>query len=398
MKKGIFFILLVLLKTTLFAQSYDVLNYYLNGTPVNGVKIKTNIPYLNSSQMPTIHITGYNYGTQNTIGLDIVWYIYGGQFTSYSVSSSGGYTPIILLSNENGKVVIFINDKSYYQRFKVTAYALGMSEAASWFTGWTTADEPLNGTNTVQLSYTNKLGNLTVNGNIGIGTATPGQSLEIYNPAPLIRYNRGSSYTWETGVGNGTTIPLSYFVIRDVSMNQIPLAIAPTTGYVGIGTTTPGANLDVNGTTYSRKLFVGAHDANTITNMGVNNLLAVNGTAVFVRAKVALYGSAWPDYVFAPTYQMPTLDSLEKFIETNSHLPEIPTAEDVKKNGIDLGENQAVLLKKVEELTLFIINQNKQTEELKNLIKEETNKNEVQAEKILELEKKLEALEKKSAN
>ena len=169
-------------------------------------------------------------------------------------------------------------------------------------------------------------------------------------------------------------------------------------GNVGIGTTTPAANLDVNGTTYSRKLFVGTPDANTITNMGANNLLAVNGTAVFVRAKVALYGSAWPDYVFEPTYQMPKLDSLEKFIKSNSHLPGIPNAGDVKKNGIDLGENQAALLKKIEELTLFTIEMNKQSKELRNTINEQVKKNEVEAEKIGELENKVKALEEKSAN
>jgi hypothetical protein len=297
MKKFILFILLVLIKTSISAQSYEVLNYNFNSTPVNGVKIKTNIPYTNGTQMPTVHITGYNYGTQNTIGLDIVWYIYGGEFINYGASSSGGYTPAILLSNENGKVVIFINDRSYYQRFKVSVFAQGMSEVATWFTGWTAVDEALNGTNTVQVIYTNKLGNVTVNGSVGIGT------------------------------------------------------------------TTPAANLDVNGTTYSRKLFVGAPDANTISNMGANNLLAVNGTAVFVKAKVALYGSAWPDYVFAPTYQMPTLDSLEKFIKINRHLPEIPTAENVKNDGIDLGNNQALLLKKIEELTLIVIEQNKTIKE-----------------------------------
>jgi len=332
MKKLVLFTLLILIKTSISAQSYEVLNYNFNSTPVNGVKIKTNIPYTNGTQMPTVHITGYNFGSQNTISLDIVWYIYEDAFVNYGASSSGGYTPNIQLSNENGKVVIFINDRSYYQRFKVSVFAQGMSEVATWFTGWTAVDEALNGTNTVQVLYNNKLGNVTVNGNLGIGT------------------------------------------------------------------TTPAANLDVNGTTYSRKLFVGAPDANTISNMGANNLLAVNGTAVFVKAKVASYGSAWPDYVFAPTYQMPTLDSLEKFIKINGHLPEIPTAENIKNDGVDLGENQAVLLKKVEELTLFIIDQNKQTEELKNLIREETNKNEVQAEKILQLENKLKALEKKSAN
>jgi hypothetical protein len=400
MKKVILFILLILIKTSMFAQSYEVLNYNFNSTPVNGVKIKTNIPYTNGSQMPTIHITGYNYGTQNTIGLDIVWYIYGGEFINYGASSSGGYTPAILLSNENGKVVIFINDKSYYQRFKVSVFAQGMSEAASWFTGWTVADETLNGTNTVQLTYTNKLGNLTVNGNIGIGTATPGQSLEIYNPAPLIRYNRASSYTWEAGVGNGTTIPLSYFVIRDVSMNQIPFAIAPTTGNVGIGTSAPKAKLDVNGNIYSNgKIFIGMPDANTLTQIA-NYSLAVNGTAVFNKAKVSLYGN-WPDYVFSPSYKLTPLDSIEQFITVNGHLPEMPKAKEVEKNGIDLGETQALLLKKIEELTLFAIEQNKQSqkllkiageqakqsENLQKTIDQQNKKIEEQSERISDLEK-----------
>ena len=92
--------------------------------------------------------------------------------------------------------------------------------------------------------------------------------------------------------------------------------------------------------------------------------LAVNGSAIFTKAVVKL-NSAWPDYVFTPDYKMSKLDSLESFINCNGHLPEIPTAEDVRKNGIDLGENQAILLKKIEELTLIVIQQNKEITDLK---------------------------------
>jgi len=137
-------------------------------------------------------------------------------------------------------------------------------------------------------------------------------------------------------------------------------------GNVGIGTMAPDAKLDVNGTTYSRKVFIGLPDANTVSNMGSNNLLAVNGTAVFVKAKVAVYGSTWPDYVFTPNYKLTSLDSLEQFIQLNKHLPEVPTADDVQKNGIDLGENQALLLKKIEELTLIVIEQNKRIDSLQS--------------------------------
>jgi hypothetical protein len=141
-------------------------------------------------------------------------------------------------------------------------------------------------------------------------------------------------------------------------------------GNVGIGTITPAATLDVNGTTYSRKMYVGLPDANIITNMGSNNLLAVNGTAVFVKAKVAVYGqTTWPDYVFSPSYNLTPLDSLEQFIQLNKHLPEIPSATDVQKNGIDLGDTQVLLLKKIEELTLIIIEQNKRIEKLELISK-----------------------------
>jgi hypothetical protein len=115
--------------------------------------------------------------------------------------------------------------------------------------------------------------------------------------------------------------------------------------------------------------------------------LAVNGSAIFTKAVVKL-NSAWPDYVFTPDYKMPKLDSLESFINSNGHLPGIPTAGDVKKNGIDLGENQALLLKKIEELTLIVIEQNKRIENQQKI-------DEAQTQKISELEKKLNSRKEK---
>ncbi len=141
-------------------------------------------------------------------------------------------------------------------------------------------------------------------------------------------------------------------------------------GNIGIGNSSPNTNakLDITGTTYTNKLFVGVADANTNTYIGSSNLLAVNGTAVFVKAKVALYGTAWPDYVFTKEYKLPKLDTLENFIRANKHLPEIPSAEEIAKNGIDLGDNQALLLKKIEELTLIVINLSKKQKELEKKI------------------------------
>lgn len=96
--------------------------------------------------------------------------------------------------------------------------------------------------------------------------------------------------------------------------------------------------------------------------------LAVNGSAIFTQAVVKLNAN-WPDYVFKKGYQRPSLASLAHFIKANNRLPGLPSADSVAKNGIDLGDTQTLLLKKIEELTLYIIEQDKKIDAL-----EKTNK------------------------
>ncbi len=113
-------------------------------------------------------------------------------------------------------------------------------------------------------------------------------------------------------------------------------------GNVGIGTTTPQNKLDVAGT--------------------------IRCTEVKV---VAL---PWSDFVFHPTYKLRTLGEVEQFIKANNHLPEIPTESEVKQHGVGLGEMNAKLLQKIEELTLYMIEQNKKierVEEQNNLLMKE---------------------------
>jgi hypothetical protein len=98
--------------------------------------------------------------------------------------------------------------------------------------------------------------------------------------------------------------------------------------------------------------------------------LAVSGGIITEKVRVATNGTPfWADFVFEPTYQLRTLGELEKFIQTNKHLPEIPSTSDVTKNGIDLAEMQALLLQKVEELSLYVIEQNKKIKTLERKVK-----------------------------
>ncbi|OXA94773.1 hypothetical protein B0A66_03320 [Flavobacterium hercynium] len=85
--------------------------------------------------------------------------------------------------------------------------------------------------------------------------------------------------------------------------------------------------------------------------------LSVKGKIRSEEIKVEVI--VWPDYVFEDDYKIISLESLEKFIKINKHLPEVPSAKEITENGLELGEMNKVLMKKVEELTLYLIEQNK---------------------------------------
>lgn len=94
--------------------------------------------------------------------------------------------------------------------------------------------------------------------------------------------------------------------------------------------------------------------------------LSVNGK---IRAQeIKVETANWPDYVFKPAYKLPSLSETEKFIQENGHLPEVPKAEEVEANGIQLGEMNKILLKKIEELTLHLIENEKKRTDLEGKV------------------------------
>ncbi|GAA0548825.1 hypothetical protein GCM10009415_33740 [Chitinophaga japonensis] len=88
--------------------------------------------------------------------------------------------------------------------------------------------------------------------------------------------------------------------------------------------------------------------------------LAVEGTIGARKMKVTQ--AAWADFVFRPDYKLPTLQEVEQFVNEHQHLPDVPSEKEVAENGLDLGEMNKKLLQKVEELTLYLIQQQKLNE------------------------------------
>jgi hypothetical protein len=125
----------------------------------NGIKIKTRMAFLHGSQMPTIHIEGYDNTAQSPIRLTIVWYVYdsgaGPQFLSYKVASGSEWNPPVTLSNENGYVCITLGVKPKSCRLFVRTFGQGrtVDDNPVSFIGWTVADEVAAGAPQVSVPY-----------------------------------------------------------------------------------------------------------------------------------------------------------------------------------------------------------------------------------------------------
>ncbi len=110
------------------------------------------------------------------------------------------------------------------------------------------------------------------------------------------------------------------------------------------------------------------------TNDSKGYKLAVNGDALFTKIKVKQF--PWPDYVFSKSYQLTPLAEVEAYIQKHNHLPGIVSANEVEREGLDVGENQAALLTKIEELTLYVIKIEKQVKAQQKMLNKQSKRDE----------------------
>ncbi len=238
-------------------------------------------------------------------------------------------------------------------------------------------------------SGTNELMRIMPNGRVGLGigninppvalsvlTNYVGDAVEVkYNSSGFVRLhaNSLSSGNWNpiTAAGDAGLIYGNNAVNNGLN-TSFGFVLAPWSNSMS------GIHMDLNGN-------VGIYANDT-----KGYQLAVNGAAIFTKVVVHTY--PFPDYVFDSTYRLAPLASIETYIQTNHHLPEIPSADSVQENGLDIGNNQAVLLKKIEELTLYLINQQKELQKLKRLgrkLQEQEKEIKILKKRDLELERKL---------
>ncbi len=158
-------------------------------------------------------------------------------------------------------------------------------------------------------------------------------------------------------VGVGTTSPVTKLSVYGANVNEGSISIQSATEsrfYIQEG----GNMLKIGGLNNG----VGVINVLNTGNVGIgnkttgSNKLAVEGTIAARKVKVTGVAT-WPDFVFDASFRLPSLEEIERYVKANRHLPDVPIAADVKENGQDVGAMNALLLQKVEELTLHLINE-----------------------------------------
>jgi hypothetical protein len=223
--------------------------------------------------------------------------------------------------------------------------------------------------------------NLFVAGNVGVGISSTPARLEVQNTIPLGTSSGSSQLLTRTSNYYNTNYYQNNIWVRrdapgsDWLTTRLHDGISIDGSYLtpGIDTRTwwersPFRDIQSwgDGNTTHMTLNQGRLNIGIAPSFGTQYKLAVAGSiGAWGEVRVFTNGSAFPDYVFDPSYKLPTLEETEKYVKENHHLPEVPSAAEIEKEGMSLNEMNVILLKKVEELTLYMIEMKKESATMK---------------------------------
>ncbi|RDY61493.1 tail fiber protein [Flagellimonas nanhaiensis] len=256
-----------------------------------------------------------------------------------SNSSSSSNSGFILEANNSGNALAKIAEKSTNgARFHM--YEEGVEKVAF---------------------YTDGTNNHISAGNLGIGTSEPKEKFHLEGNMLIDSYNLGddNGIFFRENFSSANKYNLSILLYDHSNSGASPDGLS-LNAYDGISFSTGSNNRNERmRITQSGNVGIGT------TNPDMK--LTVKGKIHAEEVKIDLNVPA-PDYVFDNDYDLITLEQVENFIAKNNHLPEIPSAKEFEENGILQAEMDMKLLKKIEELTLYTLQQQKEIEELKTLV------------------------------
>lgn len=210
--------------------------------------------------------------------------------------------------------------------------------------------------------YVGQMG--TYAGKVGIGTMTPKTGLEISWPG-----NDLLTLTSAIGGGGNTTNIFmdTYDVGAGPHISRIQaLDNADYSANLTFSTKIPGSIANVLS---ERMRITSVGDVGIGTTDTKGYKLAVAGPAGIIAERIVIKKQVnWPDYVFSKNYNLRSLTSIKTYINHYNHLPDVPSAKEIGKDGLDISKTQAVLLRKIEELTLYVIGQSEEIKELRKKV------------------------------
>jgi hypothetical protein len=196
-------------------------------------------------------------------------------------------------------------------------------------------------------------------GDVGVGTTAPNVKLEVDTAVTGVAYNLALYNTAAPAVNNTSRLSLSPIAIG------ASYSLAPYIEGIEEGTGANTMGLDFGtyegGGVMRERMRISAYGNVGIGTTDPQYPLSVNGT---IQAKEVLVNTGWSDYVFDAAYRLAPLPEVAAYVAENHHLPGIPSAAEVAKNGIPVGEMQSKLLAKIEELTLHMIQEDERSARL----------------------------------